>query len=48
MLTSMAILSGIMIFFGLFPDYIVDHLVTPAVNALVDNFTYITSITGGI
>lgn len=48
MLASMAILSGVMIFFGLFPDYVVDTLVTPAVNALVDNFGYITAIMGGI
>jgi multicomponent Na+:H+ antiporter subunit D len=47
MLASMAILSGIMIFFGLFPDYIVDTLVTPAVDSLVDNFSYITTVMGG-
>lgn len=48
MLVSMGILSGIMIFFGLFPEYIIDNLVAPAVNALVDNFTYVTTIMGGI
>lgn len=48
MLASMAILSGIMVFFGLFPEYIIDNLVTPAVNALVDNLSYITAIMGGI
>jgi multicomponent Na+:H+ antiporter subunit D len=48
MLVSMAILSGIMVFFGLFPDYILDTLVTPAVNSLVDNFGYINAIVGGI
>ncbi len=48
MLGSMAVLAAIMIFFGLFPDFIVDNIVNPAVNALVENISYIDAIIGGI
>lgn len=47
MLIAMAILAGIIIFFGLFPDYVVENLVNPAVRALIDNTGYIAQIMGG-
>lgn len=47
MLGSMGILAAIMIFFGLFPDFVVDTIVNPAVNALVENVAYIDAIIGG-
>ena len=47
MLCSMAILAAIMIFFGLFPDFVVNNIVDPAVNALVKNISYIDAIIGG-
>ncbi len=46
MLCSMAILAAIMIFFGLFPDFVVNNIVNPAVNALVKNLPYISAIGG--
>lgn len=46
MLCSMAILAAIMIFFGLFPDFVVNNIVNPAVNALVENFPYMNAIGG--
>jgi multicomponent Na+:H+ antiporter subunit D len=48
MLGSMGILAAIMIFFGLFPDFVVDTIVNPAVNALVENIAYIDAIVGGV
>jgi multicomponent Na+:H+ antiporter subunit D len=47
MLAAMAIIAGIIIFFGLFPQLIVTNLIEPAANALVDNASYLQWLTGG-
>ena len=44
MLFAMAIIAGIIIVFGVFPDIIVTNIVEPAANALVDNAGYISKI----
>lgn len=48
MLIAMGIIAGIIIFFGLFPDFVVNNIVQPAVNALTDNSIYISKVIGGI
>ncbi len=48
MLAGMLILSCIIIIFGLFPTLIIEHLVTPATEALLGYQQYITQIIGGI
>ena len=47
MLIAMGILASIIIFFGLFPDLIVNNLVEPAVNALINHNDYLFWLTGG-
>ena len=47
MLIAMGILASIIIFFGLFPDLIVNNLVEPAVNALINHNNYLFWLTGG-
>jgi multicomponent Na+:H+ antiporter subunit D len=47
MLVGMIILALIVIGFGLFPSWIVDHLVEPAAKALISQQAYISSILGG-
>jgi multicomponent Na+:H+ antiporter subunit D len=47
MLIAMGIIAAIIIFIGLFPDLIVNNIVTPAVEALKDNTLYI-QILGGV
>lgn len=47
MMISMTILSGIIILFGLFPGIVVDWLAHPAVNALINQASYINAIIGG-
>jgi multicomponent Na+:H+ antiporter subunit D len=46
MLGSMAIIAAVMIFFGLFPEYVIENIVDPAVNALLAQSTYIQAIGG--
>lgn len=48
MVWAMAVLSCIIIFFGLFPDLIVKNLVHPAVMALIEQFKYTGTVLGGI
>ncbi|MEA1940369.1 MAG: proton-conducting transporter membrane subunit [Candidatus Caldatribacteriota bacterium] len=48
MVLSMAVLSCIIIFFGLFPDLIVKNLVHPAVMALIEQFKYSGTVLGGM
>ncbi len=48
MLGSMAVIAVIMIFFGLFPDFVVNNIVNPAVNALMNQAGYIGSVLGGV
>jgi multicomponent Na+:H+ antiporter subunit D len=47
MLLAMGIIAAIIIFIGLFPDLVVNNIVTPAVEALKDNTLYI-QILGGV
>ncbi len=47
MVFSMLVLSIIVVAFGLFPDVVVDKIVSPAVNALIDHADYITAVIGG-
>jgi len=47
MLIAMALIACIIIFIGLFPNIIVDNLVTPAAEALQNTTSYISSIIGG-
>ena len=46
MLFAMAVIAGIIIIFGIFPDIVVTNIVEPAANALVDNTGYISKILG--
>ncbi|MBU7024079.1 MAG: NADH:ubiquinone oxidoreductase [Theionarchaea archaeon] len=47
MVFAMLVLSIIVILFGLFPDIVVDKIVTPAVNALINGAEYIAAVVGG-
>jgi multicomponent Na+:H+ antiporter subunit D len=47
MVVAMLVLSIIVVAFGLFPDVIVDNIVTPAVNALINHADYIAAVLGG-
>lgn len=47
MLFGMAVIAGIIIFFGLFPNVVVDNMIAPAVNALTNSETYINAILAG-
>jgi multicomponent Na+:H+ antiporter subunit D len=48
MIAAMTILAVIIIFFGLFPGLIVDGIVRPATDALVNQSPYINAIMGAI
>jgi len=48
MVFAMAVLSCIIIFFGLFPDLIVKNLVHPAVMSLIEQFKYTGTVLGGM
>jgi multicomponent Na+:H+ antiporter subunit D len=48
MLLAMGIIAAIIIFFGLFPDFIITNLVEPATNALIHPEQYLQWLTGGI
>lgn len=47
MLIAMGLIACVIIFFGLFPDLIVNNIVDPAANALANNSNYISQIIGG-
>jgi multicomponent Na+:H+ antiporter subunit D len=47
MVVAMLVLSIIVVAFGLFPDIVVDNIVTPAVNALINHADYIAAVLGG-
>jgi multicomponent Na+:H+ antiporter subunit D len=47
MVCAMLILSVIVVVFGLFPDIVVDKIVSPAVNALLNHMDYIAAVLGG-
>ena len=47
MIAGMALLAAFVIVAGLVPQPFIDHMITPAVNALVDRAGYIAAILGG-
>ncbi len=47
MVFAMLILSIIVVAFGLFPDIVVDNIVSPAVNALINHMDYVAAVLGG-
>ena len=47
MLIAMGIIAAFIVLFGLFPDLIVNTIVDPAANALIDNTGYLQWLTGG-
>lgn len=48
MLFAMGIITCLIVFFGIFPEFIVSNLVEPAADALVNHQQYIQAVTGGI
>jgi multicomponent Na+:H+ antiporter subunit D len=44
----MGILAACIIFFGLFPGLVVDTIVAPATNALIDQASYINAVMGAV
>jgi multicomponent Na+:H+ antiporter subunit D len=48
MIVGMSILAVLIIFFGLFPGLIVDTIVAPATNALIDQASYINAVMGAV
>jgi multicomponent Na+:H+ antiporter subunit D len=48
MLLAMGILAAVAIFIGLFPNVVIDTLVKPAADALLNHVQYITTVVGGI
>jgi len=48
MIIGMGILAAAIIFFGIFPGLIVDSIVTPATDALINQADYINGIMGGL
>jgi len=48
MLLAMSIVAGIIIFFGLFPDLVITHLVEPVTNALIHPEQYFQWLIGGM
>jgi multicomponent Na+:H+ antiporter subunit D len=48
MLFAMGFITFFIILFGLFPDFIINAIVSPAANALIDNAGYVSWLIGGI
>ena len=48
MLLAMGIIATIIIIFGLFPNIVMETIVEPAANALINHTNYITQVLGGI
>ena len=48
MLFGMGIIACAIIFIALFPDFVIERVVHPAVNAILDNSEYITTVIGGV
>ena len=48
LLIGMGIMVIIIIAFSLFPGLVIDHIVRPASEALINQATYISSIMGGL
>ncbi len=47
MLIAMAVIASIIIFFGLFPEAVIHHIIQPAVDALVNHGEYLSWFVGG-
>lgn len=47
MIAGMVILTIFVIGFGLVPDLVVNNLITPAADALINNSAYISAVLGG-
>jgi multicomponent Na+:H+ antiporter subunit D len=47
MLLSMGFIAFLIIFFGLFPDFIVSNLINPVAEAIIDSGSYISAVIGG-
>jgi multicomponent Na+:H+ antiporter subunit D len=48
MLVAMALIACIIIFFGLFPNIVLDTIVRPATDALMNHSQYVSALIGGI
>jgi multicomponent Na+:H+ antiporter subunit D len=48
MIIGMAILAACIIFFGIFPGLIVDTIVAPAADALINQAGYINAVMGAV
>jgi len=48
MLLAMGIIATIIIIFGLFPNIVMENIVEPAANALINHSNYIAQVLGGI
>jgi multicomponent Na+:H+ antiporter subunit D len=48
MIIGMSILAAFIIFFGIFPGLVVDTIVAPATNALIDQAGYINAVMGAV
>jgi len=48
MLIAMGVIAAIIIVFGLFPNLVVENIVRPAADALIQHSSYITHVLGGI
>ncbi len=48
MLFAMGIIACIIIFFGLFPNLVIENIVRPAADALVNNAQYLSAVLGGV
>jgi len=47
MLLSMGIIAGLIVFIGLFPEFIINNVVEPATNALIGYSEYVSQVVGG-
>jgi multicomponent Na+:H+ antiporter subunit D len=48
MLIAMGVIAFIIIFFGLFPNLVVENIIQPAAKAIIDHSSYITTVMGGV
>lgn len=48
MIAAMAILTVFVIGFGIFPDFVIDTIISPAASALINQGAYIATVLGGI
>jgi multicomponent Na+:H+ antiporter subunit D len=48
MLIAMGVITFLIIFFGLFPNLVVENIIQPAAKAIIDHSSYITTVMGGV